>query len=291
VKGRSTFTAAEVAELRTLIGEKQTAERDRQKLLRGRMRRLGFYITDFADYAGFTVADFDALVERGVIVVAASSAPSWQQLPAERQASHAAVEGPRRTATDGELTAALRALDREPHVVAVSNWPGDLERLDLPGLYSWWVDTAGAADLTDGLGVRVDPARIYTGLTGATKWPSGTTGKSTLRARVGGNHIRGRVRGSTFRLTLAAVLLDVLDLEIAGPKTLTASSEAALTAWIRDHLTVAVFPFPLAAALANLEHRVLAELDPPLNLDGVPLTPLRTRLAQLRGRITSGNTA
>jgi hypothetical protein len=137
----------------------------------------------------------------------------------------------------------------------------------------------------------VKPTRIYAGLTGATKWPSGTTGKSTLRARVGGNHIRGRVRGSTFRLTLAAVLLDALGLEIAGPKTLTPAGEAALTAWIREHLTVAVFPFPLAAALADLEHRVLAALDPPFNLDGMPLTPLRTRLAQLRARIGAGHPA
>jgi hypothetical protein len=67
--GRSTFTAAEVSELRTLIRAKQTADRGRQKTLRARMRRLGFYITDFADYSGFTVSDLDDLIRRGTIVV------------------------------------------------------------------------------------------------------------------------------------------------------------------------------------------------------------------------------
>ena len=41
------------------------------------MRRLGFYISDFGDYAGFTVLDFDDLVSRGVVrvgVLARSSA-------------------------------------------------------------------------------------------------------------------------------------------------------------------------------------------------------------------------
>jgi hypothetical protein len=446
VKGRATFSQVDAAEIRRLIREKQTADRDRQKALRDQMRRLGFYITDFADHSGFTVTDFDGLVERGVITIAESVAPPSRKPPPERRrgavrrpatradgqgaapvvllgcvklkqdgprparelyrsplwqarrayaeaagrrwfivsaqhglvlpdetlapydlaladlpagerrlwgervalaleqrlgpldgrafelhaggmyaralepalaqrgatvevplrrvsgvgnqlawytaARHAPVDAePRRTATHAEVAAALRALDREPRPVNAAAWPGDLESLDLPGLYSWSVDPAGAADLTRGLGVRIEPTRIYAGLTGATKWPSGATGKSTLRKRVGGNHIRGRVRGSTFRLTLAAVLLDVLGLEVAGPKKLTPASEAALTAWIRDHLSVAVFPFPHAGALADLEHLVLAELDPPLNLDGMPLTPLRTRLAQLRMRIASGHPA
>jgi hypothetical protein len=74
-----------VDELCRLIHEKQTADRDRQKLLRGKMRRIGFYITEFADYAGFTVFDFDELLDRGVIncsdTPAAAAAP--QRPPAD----------------------------------------------------------------------------------------------------------------------------------------------------------------------------------------------------------------
>lgn len=51
---------------------------------------------------------------------------------------------------------------------------------------------------------------------------------------------------------------------------------------MRDRLTLAVHSSPDADALADLERRVLEQLDPPLNLDGMPPTPLRQRLAQLR---------
>ena len=63
--GRSSFTEAEIAELRRLVREKQTAERSRQKALRARMRRIGFYISDFSsDAEGFVVSDLDELVSR-----------------------------------------------------------------------------------------------------------------------------------------------------------------------------------------------------------------------------------
>jgi hypothetical protein len=67
VAGRRSFTRSEVDELRRLIREKQTADQDRQKVLRGKIRRIGFYISDFADYPGFTVSDFDDLLDRGAI--------------------------------------------------------------------------------------------------------------------------------------------------------------------------------------------------------------------------------
>jgi len=89
VKGSSTFTEQEVAELRRLIAEKQTADRDRQKALRGKMRSIGFYITDFVtDQRGFTVSDFGDLIARGTIAVSAgetrlpsASAPKRRTVP------------------------------------------------------------------------------------------------------------------------------------------------------------------------------------------------------------------
>ena len=70
VKGRDTFASAEIAKLRRLIQEKQTAGLDRQKQLRAQMRRIGFYITDFcSDQRGFTVEDLDELIERGKVRV------------------------------------------------------------------------------------------------------------------------------------------------------------------------------------------------------------------------------
>ena len=69
VKRKSTFTAAEIADLKRLIREKQTAPADRQKVLREKMRKLGFFITDYADYPGFVESDLDDLIARGTITV------------------------------------------------------------------------------------------------------------------------------------------------------------------------------------------------------------------------------
>ena len=55
------------------------------------------------------------------------------------------------------------------------------------------------------------------------------------------------------------------------------------------HLEVAVHAFAEADALSDLEHRVLGILDPPLNLDGMPTTPLRAVLARLRRELTLGD--
>jgi hypothetical protein len=51
---------------------------------------------------------------------------------------------------------------------------------------------------------------------------------------------------------------------------------------MRDHLQVAVHPFSEPDALGDLEHHVLAMLDPPLNLDGMRPTPLREALSRKR---------
>lgn len=128
--------------------------------------------------------------------------------------SEPAGSPPRRQAcTVNEVEDALNALDRTPKRVSAHQWPSDLEGIDVPGLYAWWVDDAGADDLSEALGLPLAAGRIYAGLTGATKWPSGATGNNTLRSRVRGSHIRGRIRGSTFRFTLASLLRGRLDLD------------------------------------------------------------------------------
>lgn len=101
-------------------------------------------------------------------------------------------------------------------------------------------------------------------------------------------HIGGRVRSSTFRLTLAAILKPALVLELNGPKRLIPDSEQALTTWIRSHLSVAVHGYRDRDSLGALEDAVLDRLDPPLNLGGRPPTELRSRLTKLRRVIVQG---
>lgn len=188
----------------------------------------------------------------------------------------------RQRCTPQEVAAALTALDARTERVTAARWPGTLKGLDQPGLYSWWTDRAGATDLSAGLELELAPGRIYAGLTGATKWPSGKVGKMTLGDRIGRNHLRGTIRGSTFRRTLAALLRQRLGLRLSAAGRLAAESEGLLSGWMRDHLAVAVYAFAERDALASLEHEVLATLDPPLNLDGMAPTPVRSRVARLR---------
>ena len=67
---RSTFTRTEIAEIKRIVREKQTAPADRQKTLRAELRRLGFYISDYSDEPGFVESDVDDLIRRGSITVA-----------------------------------------------------------------------------------------------------------------------------------------------------------------------------------------------------------------------------
>ena len=130
--------------------------------------------------------------------------------------------------TSQELHRALHDLDVEPKRVKAGDWPAGLRDLDLAGLYSWWADEPGAADLSLGLGVRMQAGRIYVGQAGATKWPSGKIGNAILQRRIGAQHLRGNVRGSTLRRTLAAALMRALDLKTSAPRRLDADSERRL---------------------------------------------------------------
>jgi hypothetical protein len=178
------------------------------------------------------------------------------------------------------VAAALQALDENPVVIKASDWPHGLDDLGSPGLYSWWVDTPGACELSAGLRLPLYPGRIYAGQTGAG------TSSSTLRSRIGGNHLRGSIEGSTFRLTLAAILEEQLSLEVTGRRKLSSDSEKSICAWMAKHLSVAVYPFPDREALGDLEAHVVCLLDPPLNLEHCDKsTPLRIRLSQVRGHL------
>jgi hypothetical protein len=146
--------------------------------------------------------------------------------------------------------------------------------LDMPGLYSWWVDTDGARDLSRGLGYDVPPGLVYAGQAGATRWPSGRKSRNSLRDRLAGMHIEGNVRFSTFRRTLWAVL--------EAPLSLAGKSEHALTEWMKAHLRVVATPVRDADTLGRVEAAVLDELDPLLNLAGRPASDIREELSRLR---------
>lgn len=89
-------------------------------------------------------------------------------------------------------------------------------------------------------------------------------------------HLGGRHDFSTFRLSLGSVLAEAN----AWPQI----DEAALTAWMHEHLRVIAIPYADRDTLGRLEDAVLRTLDPPLNLDKVAKTALRANLSGLRRR-------
>lgn len=147
--------------------------------------------------------------------------------------------------------------------------------LDLPGLYSWWVDADGGRELSRGLGHDIAPGLIYAGQAGATRWPSGRMSGNTLRDRLIAMHLTGNVEFSTFRRTLWAILETPLGLADKG--------EQALTEWMTAHLRVVAVPVADADALGRIEAAVLDQLDPALNLAGRSASESRERLKKLRG--------
>ena len=230
------------------------------------------------------LARLGARIEAPLSSLAIGEQLTWYAKHVGSPSPHAEAER-RRTAARREVHRALQALDGSPVRIGARDWPGDLKHLDDPGLYSWWVDRDGARELSQGLGEALSQGRIYAGQTGATKWPSGKTGAMTLAKRVGRNHLRGTIRGSTFRLTLAAILRQPLALVVLAPRRLNTASEQRLNDWICEHLDVAVHPFPHPDALTDLEHKVLAVLNPPLNIDQMPPTSLRATASSLRASL------
>lgn len=183
---------------------------------------------------------------------------------------------PRRQGEPG-VEALVASLLAPANRVAVKDWPGHLQGLTgLPGLYAWWVDDAGAATLAAGIQHHVAPGLIYGGQTGAGQ------SSAILGSRIGRNHMKGNIRGSTFRWTLASVLQGPLGLSATGYRGLEASSESTLTRWIHDHLAVSVVGVSDRSTILATEEAVLRTIDPPLNLLGMGSTSLRVRLSQLR---------
>lgn len=174
---------------------------------------------------------------------------------------------------DGNVIAQLRNPANGRSLSDVLATEGD--GLRSPGMYSWWVDEIGAADLTTGLGHGVDAGLIYAGLAGATR-SGGSTSSNTLWGRIKTMHLGRKHQFSTLRLSLGSVLA-----EAYGQAGI---DEDQLTRWMHAHLRLVTVPGMDADGLDALESTILTELDPPLNLAKVPRTPLREELSRLRKR-------
>jgi GIY-YIG catalytic domain-containing protein len=212
----------------------------------------------------------------------------WFREPADAYPPTVTVESlhaATRTGTEAAQIAQLAELLSDPtRAEPPATFPKDPAAADRPGLYAWWGDQEAVRVISDVLGSRVGNL-LYVGQAGATSSVAGKRSNATLLSRIRGQHIRAQTRASTFARTIAAVLREPMQLDLAAPGLLTEHSRQQLSSWICEHLQVAAVPVPAPDALTTIEDAVLAALNPPLNLDGMPRTPQRHRLSELRSRL------
>lgn len=160
-------------------------------------------------------------------------------------------------------------------VASISNLPAAV--LTSPGLYAVWVNQAGAADLSRGTGLTINPGLVYVGQSGAQKPRQERLPVSTVGGRWAKHHLGASWRSSTVRLTVWSALGPALD------------GSSGLTAWMVDHLLVGAYAVPDRRRLYYLEREVIAGLDPALNLPpDVSSTPLRSLLSSRRAAVRRG---
>lgn len=175
----------------------------------------------------------------------------------------------------------MSALADSANAVEPARFPRDRGEAAKPGMYSWWGDNTARQVLGEEIGATLPPL-LYAGQAGATKWPSGKRSAATLASRIGQQHIRGNARSSTFRLTISSLLLHRLGLLPAGGGKLDGESNAVVSAWIAEHLRVAIAPYEERDTLAAVEASVVTRLDPPLNLGHCLPSAARARLSDVR---------
>lgn len=141
-----------------------------------------------------------------------------------------------------------------------------------PGLYAWWA----APDVLSEFPGLANPADtslrlIYIGIS-----------LRPLRQRIVQEHLK-RTRRSTLRRALAALLLEAEGfttmLADRGQVVLVPDDELRLTEWMHRDLSLT---WAEAADPRPIEGALIAELAPPLNIDGSASTPQRDRLRQAR---------
>ena len=164
----------------------------------------------------------------------------------------------------------VEALGDRSRALPPSAFSADSPHAGECGIYSWWADEPARRLIGEALGEdALADLPIYVGKT-----------EQTFTDRLLGNHLNGTGR-STFRVTLAAILMTVPAFAAEHPNPRSSSRSSKLSEWMRKHLAVSIVAVDLGE-LAEAERAVIARYDPPLNLSGLPGTPARAELKRLR---------
>jgi hypothetical protein len=288
VRGRHHFNGDEIAWIREQLTRLRHAERDEQKRIRGRLRRAGFRISDWAtDAQGFTALEFDALLRRGQI---AHDDSAGELHPGPDPTDAGVPGGPIDSWVDATLPDALTALAGPRHdvdeltdSVAGARPPGS--GLDSPGLYAMYAEPPAWKQL--GLGEPPDDRPLYVG-----------KAEDSLVSRDLNTHFAsGKTGRSSPRRSFAALLAGQLPL-VAMPRrphnpeptkwthyALEPEGDQQLTDWMLTHLRLAVWPCLHPLSLPAIELAVMGEWRPPLNLTGVQ-QPWKQQVRDARANLT-----
>lgn len=151
------------------------------------------------------------------------------------------------------------------------------------GVYGWWFDHGLPMVPRDGCIERNGKHLLYIGIAPPKDRPVRRGGPTPVKSRLWRNHLRGTVRSSTLRLSLAALLEQELELAFWRDKRnrvrMDRHHEDKLSDWIAKH-----------AAISVVQHEEPWSLEETLIRNGPPLPlnlsmsghPFRSTLSDLR---------
>ncbi|MGY1728084.1 GIY-YIG nuclease family protein [Geodermatophilus sp. SYSU D01062] len=152
-----------------------------------------------------------------------------------------------------------------------------------PGVYGWWFNRLPTT--LDATGCRTwrGLTLLYTGISPKRPPTNGRPpSKGQLRQRIT-THYAGNAEGSTLRKTLGCLLADELGIQLrrvgSGRRRTFVDGEQVLSAWMAEHAFVSVVEHPRPW---ELEDRLIATLDLPLNLEGNSRNAFHAALTEVR---------
>lgn len=256
---KKAFTLFEIDTIKKLIAEKVIASPDRQKGIRQNIRNLGFYYSDFSNKKeGYSVADFDALIQSGQIMVDGKThQPGTKSREGKANNSKPMIVECSTTTSAEVLDVLLCEFKRnrfDPKTDGeqlIKNEPGNYivclkNKAQLPS-----VDAKPIFKTFEGLQV------VYTGIASVS-----------LRTRDFKQHFKGNNAGrSTLRKSLGVLLgykQIPRDRDITTGKTkFDIDNELRLSTWMRDSLVMFFLP---TANFHIIEKALITHFNPPLNL-------------------------
>lgn len=156
------------------------------------------------------------------------------------------------------------------------------------GLYGWWFDQS-LPDVPRG-GCRELEGKhlLYIGIAPPKDRPIRPGSPTPIKSRLWRNHLRGSVRSSTLRLSLAALLEHQLQFQFYRDDRkrvrMVKEHEEKLTAWIENHARISVVhhdePWSLEEAL--IKNGPALPLN--LSMSGHPFKPTLSALRRSLGR-------